>query len=246
MKCIKYLFFFAIMTVMPSIAFAGDHPEANFGIYGINHFSTVKEYQQNYEGQVVKYLPMIKGGGYMDQEYFLKKGGKFDTEYIISKISGNDERMTFVLTEKNGKGKVKMIVNNQDEYYSFGKYCYCITNWYSIPLFLSEKFEADKSQYVGKVYPESSDSPIKYEVVDLTTQFQENPSYKDHRYPVISFVLKDKNSSETFLYDMNNVKDLNVLGKTFSNPKFKCQYTVVGVHKKADKYTSEIKKILCC
>lgn len=43
-----------------------------------------------------------------------------------------------------------MVVNNQVEYYSFGKYTYCITNTYSIPLFLSEKFEGDKAKYIGK------------------------------------------------------------------------------------------------
>lgn len=37
-------------------AFAGDHPEANFGIYGIQHQSTVAGYQQ-YVGQIVEYLP---------------------------------------------------------------------------------------------------------------------------------------------------------------------------------------------
>lgn len=38
-------------------AFAGDHPEANFGIYGIQHFASVAQYQQTYVGQVVQYLP---------------------------------------------------------------------------------------------------------------------------------------------------------------------------------------------
>ena len=134
-------------------AFAGIHPEENFGIYGIQHQASVAGYQQ-YVGQVVKYLPANQGSGnYKDEENFIKAGGSFEKEYTIAKVSGNDKRMTFLLQEKGGKTKVKMVVNNQDEYYSYGKYTYCITNEYSIPLILIEKFNADKTKYQGKVYP---------------------------------------------------------------------------------------------
>ena len=60
--------------------FAGDHPEANFGIYGIKHQSTVAGYQQ-YVGQVVNYLPSSQSNGsYADEKYWLGAGGKYNTE----------------------------------------------------------------------------------------------------------------------------------------------------------------------
>lgn len=127
----------------------------------------------------------------MDTKYFQNAGGKFNTDYVISKISGNDKRMTWILLEKGTKNKVKMIVN-QDEYYSFNKYCYCITDRYSIPLFLSEKFKSDKSKYIGKVFPEKADSPTKLVVTDVIIQPQQGSSYSDHKYPQACFVLKDK------------------------------------------------------
>lgn len=242
---VKRLFLTLVTLLTLTVtAFAGSHPEANFGIYGIQHFSTVAEYQQNYVGQVVKYLPQKEGGAYMDTEYFQKAGGKFNTEYIITKISGNNQRMTFLLTEKDSKNKVKMIVNNQEEYYSFGKYCYCITPTYSIPLFLSEKFNADKSKYIGKVYPESSDSPVQLEVTDVIMRAPEGSSYSDHKYPVAYYVLKDKKDGKVTYYDAAFAGDLNDIGITFTNPKFKCTYTVVNVFtKKESTYTSPYYKM---
>ena len=224
-------------------SYAGDHPEASFGIYGIQHYASVAQYQQTYVGQVVQYLPEKNGGGYMDKEYFQGAGGKFNTDYVVSKISGNDKRMTWVLLEKGTKNKVKMVVNNQDEYYSFGKYCFCITNTYSIPLFLSDKFQADKANYIGKVYPENPNSPVHLEVTDIVMLPQEGSSYSDHKYPQACFVLKDQIDGKKFNYDVANISDLNDLGKVFTNPKFKCSYTVVNVFKKMD-YDASYRKTL--
>ena len=172
MRQIRTLFLVVLSIIGFTKSYAGDHPEANFGIYGIQHYASVAEYQQAYVGQVVQYLPERNGGGYMDKEYFQGAGGKFNTDYVVSKISGNNNRMTWLLLEKGTKNKVKMVVNNQDEYYSFGKYCFCITNNYSIPLFLSDKFEADKTNYIGKIYPDDPNSPVKLEVIDIIMQPQ--------------------------------------------------------------------------
>lgn len=244
MKKFKAFFLIVISLLGFTInAFAGDHPEANFGIYGIQHYATVAQYQQNYVGQVVQYLPEKAGGAYMDTKYFQGAGGKFKTDYVVSKISGNDKRMTWVLLEKGTKNKVKMVINNQNEYYSFDKYCYCITDTYSVPLFLSEKFEADKSKYIGKVYPENPDSPTKLEVVDVIMQEQDNSSYNNHKYPQACFVLKDKADGKKINYDVANISDLEDLGKVFTNSKFSCTYTVVNVFKKMD-YDSHYNKVL--
>lgn len=223
--------------------FAGDHPEANFGIYGIQHLKSITQYQQAYVGQVVQYLPQKPGGSYMDTEYFQDKGGKFNTDYVVSKISGDDKRMTWLLLEKGTKNKVKMLINNQIEYYSYGKYCYCITDNYSVPLFLSEKFKADKASKVGKIYPENPNSPVRFKVVDVIMKEQTNALSSGNKYPQVCLVLKDNTDGEKVNYDMANIDDLNDLGKVFTNPKFKCTYTVVNVFRKED-YNSSYRKEL--
>lgn len=218
-------------------AFAGDHPEANFGIYGIQHQYTVAGYQQ-YVGQVVKYLPSSQtNGSYDDEKQWLGAGGKYNTEYVITKINGNDKRMTFVLTEKGTKKKVKMVVNNQSEYYSYGKYTYCITDAYSIPLFLSEKFEADKANYIGKIYPSNPDSPVKLEVTDMVMQPVEwTVSNSNRCYPKACYVLTDKKNGKKVYYDAANADDLNAIGTVFTNPKYTCTYTVINVENKKEEY----------
>lgn len=218
-------------------AFAGDHPEANFGIYGIQHQSTVAGYQQ-YVGQVVKYLPIPINqgyGSYYDVKHWLGAGGKYNTEYVITKISGNNKRMTFVLTEKGSKNKVCMVVNNQEEYYSYGKYTYCITDTYSIPLFLSEKCESDKAKYIGKIYPSNPNSPVKLEVTDIVIQSVEQ-IVSNSCYPKVCYVLTDKKDGKKVYYDTANANDINTIGTVFTDPKYTCTYTVINVENKKGQY----------
>lgn len=233
MKMLKKLLLLVISLIgFTTNAFADKHPEANFGTYGIKHFATVVEYQQNYVGQVVQYIQQIEGGSNMDTHVFQDAGGKFNTDYVISKISGNDKRMTWILLEKGSKKKVKMVVNNQDESWTYGKSYYCITDKYSIPLFLSDKFKADRLKYIGKVFPDNSDSPTKFEVTDVIMQPHEVSTSIDYRYPQACLVLKDKANGNVITYDVESIDDLNDLGKVFTNPKFKCTYTVVKVFQK--------------
>lgn len=213
--------------------FAGDHPEAYFGIYGIQHQSTVTGYQQ-YVGQVVKYLPSSQNNNSnADEKYWIGAGGKYNTEYVITKIKGNDKRMTFVLTEKGTKNIVKMVVNNQEEFYSFDEYTYCITSEYSIPLFLSEKFEGDKANYIGKIYPSNPDNPVKFELTDIVMQPVECSYPNANRcYPKACYVLTDKNDGKKVYCYAANADDLNALGTVFTNPKYACTYTVINIENK--------------
>ena len=144
---------------------AGNYPEAYFGKYGIPHHSTVEEYQQ-YVGQTVIYLKDGKDGSYYDRGGFIEKGGNYNTEYVISKVSGYEFEMTLLLVEKNGKKKIKMKVNVRDESYKYGDYKYCITDTYTMPLLLVDKFNEDKANYIGKVYPTNPNSPVHLEITD--------------------------------------------------------------------------------
>lgn len=225
---LKFMLLLAL-AFLPLFLQAADHPETHLGQYGIQYYPTLAEYQQHYVGQVVKYLPQLSGGSYLDQEHFIKEGGKLDTEYVITKITGNDDRMTFLLTEKGGKDKVKMVVNNKNLFYSYGKNWFCITKEFTVPLLLSEKFAKDKQQYVGKVYPSNPDSPIHVEVTDVVLQSKDKDSY-----PSIFYVLTDQKDGKTFNYNADDADELNDLGKVFTNPKYNCSYTVVNVFKKSD------------
>lgn len=213
-------------------SYAGDHPEANFGIYGIQHQPTVAGYQQ-YVGQIVKYLPGSEGRGtYDDKEYFIKPGGSFDKEYTITKITGNDKRMTFLLQENGGKAKVKLVVNNQSEYYSYGKYTYCITKDYTIPLFLVGKFNEDKANYIGKTFGSGT---TQLEVTNALIQTVEWEVGQSHAsYPKIVFEITDKVDGKKSYVDASNIANMNELGTEYTNPSYKCKYTVVGITTKSN------------
>ena len=229
MKVIKFLLLlFTLFISNITFALAGDHPEVNFGIYGITHQENLAGYQQ-YVGQNVKYIPALQGhGNYSDTENFIKAGGSFDKEYTITKISGDDKRMTFILQEKGGKTKVKMIVNNQWEYYSYGKYTYCITENYSIPLILIDKFNSDRVKYKGKVFPEGSESTVKMIVEDLILANEENITDSHKSYPTIKYLLKDAESGKT--YDIDIDEDLSIIGTEYTNPAFKCKYNIISIY----------------
>ncbi len=81
-----------------SAAMAGDHPEAHFGEFGLEHLSTVEAYQLKYEGQTVEYVPCnVESPSYDDMRFIKNCKGEFMHPYIISKVSGNNETIKFEL-----------------------------------------------------------------------------------------------------------------------------------------------------
>lgn len=235
---LKFFYLVFLLFISETIqVLAGNHPEANFGIYGIQHQITIGGYQQ-YVGQTVKYLPasLSSLGNYDDQEQFLKYGGSYDKEYIIVKISGNDKQMVFHLREKDGKKKIKMFVNNQEESMSYGKYTYCITDKYSIPLLLIDKYRENKANYVGKIFPKEENSSIKMEVVDLSIIPSKKTDYDHHKgYPSIVMTIKDLATGKIYNPSIN--ADLSIIGTEFTNSKFKCKYNVISIfEKKSERY----------
>ena len=230
LKFFYLLFIFFMCETMQVLA--GNHPEANFGIYGIQHQRTIDGYKQ-YVGQTVKYLPASRSslGNYDDQEEFLNRGGSYDQEYIIIKITGDDKQMVFHLQEKDGKKKIKMFVNNQEEYMSYGKYTYCITDKYSVPLLLIDKFREDKEYYMGKIFPEEDNSSIKMKVVDLSIIPSNKTDYDHHKgYPSIVMKLKDLETGKIYYPSIG--ADLTIIGKEYTNSKFKCKYHVISIFEK--------------
>jgi hypothetical protein len=48
-------------------------------------------------------------------------------------------------------------------------------------------------------------------------------------YPNIVYVITDRSDASVYYSDVENIADLNDLGKVFTNPKFKCTYKIVNV-----------------
>lgn len=226
-KLLVALFF----AILPISAFA-DHPEAHYGKYGLQKFDNESDYQQYVGKTVVYFRAFCTKGDTVDDEEFTKKGGVFGKEYVISNITNKDTQMTFTLVEKGGKKKIKMIINNKDEYYSYGKYNYCITSSYTVPLFFIDDFNKDKSQYIGKIYPSNPSAPAHVEVVDCVVV----DGTKYGEYPHIEYVLKNQETGEQFSYDPEFIEDMNYIGKVYSNPKYKSTYTVIKAEREKESY----------
>jgi len=195
----KKILILLICLINVCVCVASDHPEAHFGEYGIGKCSTLAEYQK-YVGQKVKYMPTTPAN-YDDE----KSGLAFDKIYTIDKITGNDRRMTFVLSDESGK-KAKMIVNNEYNYYSYGKYTFEITNKYSIPLFLFEKFEKEKSKYLNKII---SNPKVKstYKIIDARFQTFNKESEIYSTYPELCFIAENSLTGKTSIHKFTDSEE---------------------------------------
>lgn len=179
---------------------AGNYSKAKFGEFGIQHCKTLKEYQDTYVGQTVKY---VNGTTPLGKDYdrnFLEAGGQFDTEYIIAKISGNDDKMTFQLVEKYGKKKFRLPVRNYDALYaSFGKYFYCITEEHSLPLILIDKFNQAKLDFIGQKF-------AHYEVTDLIIG-QDESKHSQSDYPAIYVKIYNPANEKNIFCNIDDIEE---------------------------------------
>lgn len=226
MKIKLLLLVCSISMFIASNAYAVNHPEAHFGEFGIQHFQTLAQYQQNYVGQTVMYIPASNGPSYDDKTEFK---GALNSPYTILKITGDNKRITFTLQEVGTKSKIKFVANNQNEYYSYGKYTYCITDKASVPLLLKDKFDQAKKESVGKTINE------KYEVVDLIMAASVD---ENNKYPVAYYVIKNKDNNEQYKFQTDKAKEYcQILGTKYTNDLAKANYTVVNViQKKSESY----------
>ena len=70
-----------------------------------------------------------------------------------------------------------------------------------------------------------------------------NVSNSNRCYPKVCYVLTDKKDGKKVYYDAANANDLNAIGTVFTNPKYKCTYTVINVeNKKEDYYPYKVSK----
>lgn len=217
MKTLKLI---VVLALMPLYAFA-IVDEAIWGDYAIRHYPAISDYQAIYVGQTVRFLPSAKKNFNYD-ERFLKIGGNWNSDYVISKITGNDKKMTFWLTGISAKKNVKMVIENQHSYKNF-----YINNDRTVPLFLIGKFNQDKEKLTGKTFGDGA----KLVITDALFQTNDGDDY-----PKAFFEITDKQDEEKSLVGAENIHNINELGKVFTDPSFKCNYTVVGITTKQVRY----------
>lgn len=212
---IKLILTIVTFVVVCTPVQAGDHPEAHFGKYGIEHHQTLAGYQK-YIGKTVMYFTEYTPS-YADKQSSFAYADKFEVPFVITKISGSDTRMVFHMVEKGGKKKLKMVINNKDEYYSYGNYTYCISdgyNKYTVPLALVDELDKTRAECVGKVISN------KYEIVDFRMSHIEKKGY-----PVPCYVVKDIENNR--LFPIKYDADINMLGHVFTHPKVKATYEII-------------------
>ena len=206
--------------------FSANISKVRFGHLGIQHCATLEEYREIYIGQTVKYIQGITPLGKSYDKNFIKIGGNFDTEYIIEKITGNNDNMVFVLIEKFGKKKIKLPVRNYDPLYSsVGKYFYSISEDYSLPLLLVDKFNQAKLDYTGKKY-------ANYKVVELVLGVDESDyKYEKSDYPSILLHLNNSNSNKIKHCDINDVQEFekasHYVGNFYPSKEAPIHYEVI-------------------
>lgn len=195
------------ITVSPTLSF-----------YGISYKRTVEEYQQEYLGKVVKYIPQsLAEPNENDITYFRDLGGNFDSEYIISKIAKKGKKILFHLQEKGTDKIIKFEFYNVfsvEGFYLTSSHILDIT----LPLILIDEFNKDVSEYKGKVIGEN-----------LVISDYNYLEYSKSSYPAIALTVTDNSTGKNYYTRPESREDLEAIGKTFTNPKFKCIYTVVGV-----------------
>jgi hypothetical protein len=98
-----------------------------------------------------------------------------------------------------------MVVNNQAEYFNYGKKTFCITESYSVPLFLIEKFRRDKSQYIGKKY--SNEKVIaQHECVDVAMKTKQGNYLIDTPYPTLHYILRNSITGKEKAYPAEGIE----------------------------------------
>lgn len=225
MKKFALFVFFALMSSFSAYC---DHPEAHFGKYGIQKFASITDYQNAYIGKVVKYIPTSNIS--YDDKKFIEMGGFTDVRYVISKITGKDSKMTFLLNEENSKNKIKFIIYNGDPGYSYGDYTFCITNNYTVPLVLIDELEADSAAIKGKeIKSEKGEVVGVINGIDLWDYTEKYSS--QHEYPEPSYVVSGGLLSDTYHYKIAEEEQFKQLGKVYSSPDCPIYHTIVAFEK---------------
>lgn len=216
MKQIQRSLLIMVLLMIPMLVSASFTP--TLGFYGISYRKTVEDYQNEFLGKSVKYLPTNKTTpSEYDIKYFVDKGGNFESEYIISKITGNNKKkIVFHLQDKTTNEIVKFEFYNTYSFDNF--YLTAASEIATLPLLLIEEFNKDVEEFVGKSIGE-----------DLVISKYDFMEFDNGLYPGYSLTVTDNSTGESYYTIPQSREDLKLLGTVYTNPKFKCVYTLVKI-----------------
>lgn len=227
MKKLALVVFIALVSTF-SLSAYGNHPEAHFGKYGLQKFSSIADYQNAYIGKVVKYVTTSSVS--YDDKKFIEQGGRHGVRYVITKITGNDTKMTFLLNEENTKNKFKFIIYNGDPGYSYGDYTFCITDTYTVPLIFIDELEADSAAIKGKeIVSEKGEIVGVITGIGLKDYTEKYASQQE--YPEPSYIVSGGLLSDSYYYKIADEELFKKLGKVYSSPNCPVYYTIVAIAK---------------
>ncbi|MFV0216797.1 hypothetical protein OBJ92_07110 [Empedobacter falsenii] len=196
----SYLYKIIICLILSNFKTFGQVPINYFGKYGFEKKESITDYQ-SYIGQTVVYLPK-KNIDNIDKSF----NGAFNKSYTITKISGNDKKIILQLKEVDGNSIVKMnvfILNDKES--SLYKPFY-ISEKETIPLFFINKFNEDKSKYIGNII---SNNKVKSnnEIIDCIIDYKKSNTFLDlNDYPKILYTLKNSVTGIEFNVNMNDAE----------------------------------------
>lgn len=227
----KVIFLFLCLLAGITSALAGDHPQAHFGEFGLQHFPSADGYQQ-YVGQTVVYLPEQKPS-YDDKQFSELFKGQFGVEYVIQKVSGDAKKIKFEMVEKNNpKSKIKFEFLNYPEYYSYGKKTFANTEEYQVPLFFIEKFNETAAQYVNK--------PVKAQGDTYLTINKMVMGYPDKGYPTPCYEISNPLTNKTYTVPVSFLDTYaNTVGRVYTDPECNFTYTIVDYTIKNESYSTD-------
>lgn len=204
-----------LVALIPALVSAQDFDIPKFGEFGISYLSDV-DYYKEYVGSVVKYIPEGKTGSAKDKKYFVDKGGKYNTEYTIIRVSNIYKKTILTLQENGTKNKVKFEFSNSKQDADDRFYLDVDDRRITLPLFFFNDFEKRVNEYKGK---EKNNTVIS----DLFMFEQDN------KYPIPTMIVTDKTDEQTYIsFPMESYEYLKI-GDVYTDPKFKCIYTIVGI-----------------
>lgn len=213
----KKTFLFIITTIITLVLKANTFDNPRFSWYGITYKNTLKEYQKEYVGKIVKYFPQGKNGSSRDDKHFIKKGGDYNNEYTIKNIYGSSTYLSFVLvnneTNKTMRFNVQNYKPNNDRFY-LDKNDKSIT----LPFIILDRLNEHKKRYIN----------IKPNGTYISDIYLNNSS--NNQYPSIVAEVLDTSDNTKYTSFIRDTLDLTHIGKTIQSPQYSYLYSVVGLN----------------
>lgn len=205
---------------------AGNHPEAHFGKYGLEHLPDAQAYEK-YIGETVIYLTE-RVPTYDDGLFTEMYKGKPGVEYIIKAVEGNDKMIIFKMVEKYAPGsKIKFKFENFPDQYYYDEKTFCNTEEYRVPLFFVDKFKEDSINFIPTSLRVQGN--IEFPVKGIRMK------YPTKGYPQPSYEIENTLIGEPRTVPVCDIDFFSkTVGTVFSNTEFDLTYSIVDLKKDYD------------